>query len=225
MYISLKKILVVFGLCAGTCYWIYTATDQEYVKAIASYNKSFNAAFTLWQTPPAARPLNWEDGFIDAVITARQLFTTINLYWEHDKRTLQGRNRAARQIMNITAIPGQPKTTDAPILLAQHEKILAQLEAEAQKLVGSRSALRRAVNDLKLLFQTTVQDISTRLGRAQRNLTAAETAITSLAGNANYQQAKQSFDEAIKLLDCLDNCTFDPDPASCLKQCRAKHGL
>lgn len=194
MYISLKKFIVIFGICACTCYLIYTATDQEYTKVIAEYNKAFNAALSLWQMPSTTRPLNWEDSFTDTVATARRLFTTINLYWEHDKRTLPARNRASKQIMNITAISGQPKATDVVQLLAQHEKILAQLEAEVQKLAGSRSALQKTINNIKNLVSAGLQNIQATLGQASNSLSANNYTATQQHFNQAQQEINQLLD-------------------------------
>jgi hypothetical protein len=199
MYLSSKKIIVVFGICASTCYLIYTATDQEYTKAIADYNSAFNIAFSLWQMPPATRPLNWQDNFTDAVTTARRLFTAITLYWEHDKRTLPARNRASKQLMNITAISGQPKATNAVQLLAQHEKILAQLEAEIQKLAGSRSALQKTINNIKNLVSTGLQNIYATLGLASNSLNQANYAATQ----QYFNQAQQEINQLLNYVNTL----------------------
>lgn len=188
MFRSSKKSVLILFVSILITSAMHAATNQQYDTGIAAYNQAFNVAFSLWQTVPTARPLNWEDSFIDTVKQARRLFTTIKLYWEHDKRTLPNRSRASVRLLTLMPIPGLPKATDAVMLLNQHEKILAQLEAEAERLAQGRIIIHRTLTSIKTLLTTGLVNIANTVGLAQNSInTLGQT--PAIAQDPNYKQA------------------------------------
>lgn len=193
----MKKLILgvaALGILVFGAYLIFAATNDQYDAAIVGYNNAFITAFGISRTSLEARPMNWESAFIENVQDARRSFTKIKLYWEHDKRIIKSRTRASARIMNLALIADQPRPTNAPGLLAQHERVLSSLEEESESLRRSRAALEQQVADLRQRFidlkgrtETFVLFVSTKLGAAQRNI----------AGD-NFDQVSVIFSEVVQ---------------------------